>query len=194
MMAGKTPAFAESECAEARAWVEKNRDRLPESYDDVVAYTVAYRKAIYSAQSPRVRSALWVEHLRRYRATHPGLSVEQAAIVDRVSTVASDESVFSFGEVSRSQVEALMNGLKKDADLAFGLDESYAVFGTLGPSRTPDASNAVSPLQRGCTCTAVSDYCTNSTHCEDNWDNCAVSALPACGFAWMFRCTGLCIN
>lgn len=188
IFSGRAPALAEpAECAMARRWVDKNRDRLPQSYEEVIAYPLAYRKAIFSAQTPSVQSQLWVEHLKRYRSTHPGLSEEQENLIERALTTVSDESIFDSQRDVKNDTEQRIKEIEKASEKLFGLDESYALIGTLGPSERPDAST----INRGCTCAARSDYCTNGSVCYSDVQNC-LHTERGCGGFYKSSCDGLC--
>lgn len=188
IISGQAPALAEPEFVIARRWVGKNRDRLPQFYDDVIAYPVAYRKAIFSAQTPLVQSRLWVEHLTRYRSTHPGLSEEQENLIERALVVASNESTFDSKRDLSDGTGQQIKDLEEAAKRVFGPDESYALIGTLGPSERPTVSTA----NRGCTCSAEHDYCTNGSVCYSDSENCLHSGPPGCGGFYKSVCNGLC--
>jgi hypothetical protein len=188
IFSGQAPALAEpAECAMARRWVEENRDRLPQSYEEVIAYPVEYRKAIFSAQTPSAQSRLWVEHLKRYRSTHLGLSEEQENLIDRALATVSDESIFDTQRDSQNNTEQRIKEIEESSRKLFGLDGSYALIGTLGPSERP----AVAAANRGCTCAARSDYCTNGSVCYSGSQNC-LPTERGCGGFYKSSCDGLC--
>jgi hypothetical protein len=183
VVAGKTPAFAASEKSDARAWVEANRDRLPQTYDAVVARPMAYRKAIYQASSPQVRSRLWVEQLRRYRAARPDLSQSQVAVLDEALTIASDHTTFDFQRSDFSAVLSRVDKLSESARKAFGTDEARDVLATLGP---PDG--VAQPDEEFCNCAVVDSYCWGLCH----GGNCILIPVPDCGTLLLYVCDGLC--
>lgn len=185
ILSGRAPAFADPGDSMVRRWVEENMDRLPRLYDDVVAYPVEYRKAIYSAHTPAVKSQLWVEHLKRYRATHPGLSEEQDHLIGRALKIASNEAMFDSRRGMSNDVRQQVDELGESTRKAFGLDESYALIGTLGPSERPSLQP---PGTTGCKCTITSDFCTPGAYCYSG--GCVESEF--CGMLYVERCNGLC--
>ncbi|MBV9140068.1 MAG: bacteriocin fulvocin C-related protein [Pseudonocardiales bacterium] len=188
ILSGRAPALAEPEWSKARRWVETNGDRLPDSYDDLIAFPVEYRKAIFSAQNPSVRSRLWVEHLTRYRSTHPNLSKEQRELIDQALTIVSVESIFALRQDWRNGTQQQLRNLEDSALTIFGPDESYALIGTLGPSERPDS------LLPGCTCYIYNNWCNNNTVCSEAYNQCYPTTGSGCGAAWAFPCNGLCHN
>ena len=135
LLAGKTPALANPESAEAQRWVEAQAGRLPRRYEDVISYSVEYRKAIFDASTPVVRSELWTAQLQRCR-TSPGLSANLVAALDRAFTFASDTTNYMSGAADRPDVEQSARGVQDAAIDAFGKEQAYAIIGqgtTCGP-------------------------------------------------------------
>jgi hypothetical protein len=49
LFTGVAPAFAEQRRSAAALWVAANRDKLPQTYQAITAYSLDYRQAIYRA-------------------------------------------------------------------------------------------------------------------------------------------------
>lgn len=160
-----------------RSWVEANRDRLPRSYDEIITYAIPYRKAIFGALSPELRSQLWVEHLNRYRVAHPGLSADQTEIIDRA--VALVPAVFMEEQDQSEELRRLGEAAKQ----AFG-DEAGPLLATLGPSDSEPAAPG------DCDCSTFSDWCVVFYHCDQ--DNRCPQDGVGCGTLYAFPCNGSC--
>lgn len=181
LVKGTTPAFArDKDAAAAQEWVGRNADRLPTRYDDVAALPVAHRRAVFQALPAEARSALWVEHIDRWRSAHPGLTPAQARVVDRARAAAADVSTFRFERGRRGTEEMLR--IDADARAAFEPAASNALLATLGPveaAALPD-----------CECNTYSDKCWSSS-CI--WvQNSCVRSDSGCGTLWTWSCNGLC--
>jgi hypothetical protein len=175
ILVGKTPAFAaggNKTWTEAQAWVVAHRDQLPQAYDELIAHPLVYRKAIYRASTPAVRSQFWQEHLQRYRAAHPTLSAQQEAVLNR------------FQDLARTNGATLSKADEQAASDAFGPGEAHAIFATLGPEST---TSALRPADQVCNCTVGHDWCSDSS-CH--MTNCAIEG--GCGVLWSYDCNGLC--
>jgi hypothetical protein len=177
IMMGKTPVFAAGEdraWVEAQSWIEANKNHLPENYDELTAYPMVYRKAIYRASTLRVRGRFWEEQLNRYLATHPECSKEQEAVLARALYLTHT----GFASLTEADEKAAID--------AFGKDKARAIFATLGPESTPKASS-VRPADQTCNCTVGHDWCSDAT-CQ--WLACATTG--GCGAFWQYDCNGLC--
>jgi len=188
IVTGTTPAFAEKRCATAAAWVAKNKGHLPQTYDEVIAYPMAYRRAIFSALSATTKSQLWSEQLTRYRTAHQ-LSSEQSAVIQtglRLSRPALFERLGS-AEVKRS-----LDELRKSSGAAFGGPATDALFATLGPAESAkSAADASVGPDNACSCATADSYCGNNTHCQSG--GCGYSS-SGCGTFYAYACDGLCIQ
>lgn len=182
------PGFAESGSSKARAWVAANRNRLPQTYDDIVGYSMAYRRAIYTELSPTVRSQLWVEQLNRYRIEHPQLSADQATAIDRAVTILASESTFAVEPADRSDLDQKIEEHKELAIGAFGRDEAHDLFATLGP-----ADDTVKPQQGDCVCHHRDDWwCPTGQVCNQTHE-CRFEG-DGCGWWNAQPCDGLCFS
>lgn len=181
LVKGVAPAWAEGEnAASARAWVRANMDRLPVDYHDLTARPIAYRQAIYEALVPAQRSRLWVAHVRRFRAAHPVLTGDQAAVVDQAEVVAGRVSVFEQGARSTE-----LPALRDAATRAFGPHQAAALLATLGPTTAAPRSRPE------CQCNTVHVYCWNT--CRRDMNNCVRSNI-GCGTFYAYPCDGMCVG
>jgi hypothetical protein len=181
LVKGTTPAFAQDkDAAAAQEWVRAHADRLPTRYGDVAALPVAHRRAVFAALPAEARSALWVEHIDRWRSAHPDLTPAQAGVVDRARAVASKVSTFEFERGRRGTEE--IRRIDADARDAFEPATSNALLATLGPAEAvalPD-----------CECNTYSDKCWSS---DCIWvQNSCVHSDSGCGSLWTWSCNGLC--
>ncbi len=183
---GNTPAFAGKGEQSAQAWVHANRGRLPQSYTEVTAYPQTYRRAIYQASTPSVRSALWSEHLRVYRSARPHLTNRQLEILDRAAGLAARESIFTpqgVAELRQSE------DLHRSAMAELGAEEVHLAFGMLGPAAEGTTILAKSP---NCECAFQHDYC-GRLRCRNRVGIDACNYSPdGCGWFWNEPCAGLC--
>lgn len=192
VLAGRTPSFAAGSSIEARNWVEQNKARLPQSYDDVVAQPTAYRREIFKASSPQVRSQLWVEHLGRYRTGHPGLTRRQTTVVEQVLATASDTANFTENHPDRAAIIRKFHDLGEAVNKAFSREEALAMVGTLGPldSYSTRVSNdkEIPAVPPGCKCNVLDSYCWD-TPCVPG--GCIIIEV-GCGVLYCCTCNGLC--
>ncbi|MBA8822731.1 hypothetical protein FHX42_000060 [Saccharopolyspora lacisalsi] len=178
---GRTPAFAERGCAAARDWVEANKGRLPTTYDEITAYPMVYRRAIYSELSPVSKSGIWIEHLDRYRAAHPDLSTEQVKVVDAAKAIAANPTHFESG----NRPDRALAQLKESAVGSFGKAGAGALLATIGPPEYRSASGAPA-----CECTNEDEYCPDRHYCQYKSSNCSFN--DGCGTFGLYVCNGLC--
>lgn len=156
-------------------WVDKHRQELPRTYEEIATLPAAYRAAIYQELTPTERSAAWVTHLTRQRQTFKALSAEQSAIFDQAMLMAEDPSNFTdSGPVPPAAASLTIRSID-----AFGTETARRIFATLGPD---SAAPAVS-----CECSTLSDYC--SGRCRQG--GCTLRT-PGCGFLYQYTCNGRC--
>ncbi|NGO47346.1 bacteriocin fulvocin C-related protein [Streptomyces ureilyticus] len=188
--ANASPAAAK-ELTEAQKWVQANKAKLPQTYSTFARYDMAHRKAIYAELSPSVRSNMWVDHLKAYRAAHPDLSADQVEIIDRTVELARQESTFS-GEPT-PELEQQLQALRDPAIAAFGKAEAGALLATLGPAPAA-APKAAKGVLAECDCNWPNDYCDsgNCVKCQ----NCGACCTchRGCGHLWVQTCNGECTN
>ncbi|MFE5867041.1 bacteriocin fulvocin C-related protein [Streptomyces roseifaciens] len=165
----------------AERWVRTNRARLPREYEAFAAHEMSYRQAIFAALEPADRSRLWLEHLARYRSSHPGLTAEQQRVLDRAGVVFGRESTFSGGMNATLHQE--LESLRKDAIASLGREEGRAALATLGP---------VSADAPGCGCSCYSDWCSpgGCVCCvRECW---CQPKVNGCGTGFTYMCIGTC--
>jgi hypothetical protein len=191
ILTGRMPALAEDSCSAARAWVDANRGRLPESYDEIAARPMAYRRAILGALPPQTQSRLWLEHVQRYRASHPGLTAEQTSVAERVAAVAATASTFQ--PAAGPELTQRLRGLEQAAVRALGRDQAGALLATFGPPERAATAHPLMPAITACTCSVDSDWCNNQTVCEDYDGDCRHSD-SGCGTFYAHACDGRCFG
>ena len=139
LLTGKPPVPAANENVLAVRWVEKHRESLPSTYDEVVAYPISYQRAIFAVSPPEVQSRFWVEALKRDRAKKSDLTKEQAEIFNRAIELASMGQVFTL--LSDPDLDKRLAGLEDDAKRLFEIPKSYHLFVALAGNRIkPEAS------------------------------------------------------
>ncbi|GAA0905488.1 bacteriocin fulvocin C-related protein [Virgisporangium aurantiacum] len=188
MVTGQTPAFAVNKDEEdAREWVAANRDRLPQTYDEVIARPLEHRKAIYQELPDGVRQELWSEQMQRYQARHPALTVEQVAVLDAAATFLAKGISAAAGatETKRQLSVAAIN--------AFGKDQARALFATLGPASTrSEASSAASDCECYTADGDISVFCGLGGYCQHTAYNHCRTKPTGCSWWWASPCNGMC--
>ncbi|HEU5429011.1 MAG TPA: bacteriocin fulvocin C-related protein [Actinocrinis sp.] len=196
VLAGRTPSFAATERESAKGWVEANRANLPRAYDEVVAYPMTYRKAIYRALSAQDRSRLWAEQLGRHLAAHPDLAAQKAQVVRDALAFVRNEASFDFA-AGRSRDIGRVEELSRAAERVFDRAEIGELFATLGTYGEVSAARTVGPDVdvEGCNCSQESNYCPQNADCI-YWkysQYCICGAYCCdCGFLWQYECDGIC--
>ena len=199
LFTGTAPALAGApDARRARAWVEANRTALPQRYEAVTSLPMSYRREIFKASSPRVRSQFFVQQLARYRTDHAaGLTAEQTAVLDRGIALFSNRHMFApHGLTDRDHLA--LGALRDDSIRAFGAGEARALFASLTPPAalghaiSADASTRFAKDDwDDCTCSNASDYCSGDLQC-DQGDFCDHTD-GGCGSGWLYDCDGLCL-
>ncbi len=188
LFTGTAPAFAEERRSAAAAWVTANRDRLPQTYQAIIAYSPDYRRAIHAALPASTRARLWREHVASYRAAHPPATSEQQRALADLERYISDDAVFGGdkGDKSDARVRADQE-MSRQMIAAFGADEAYRVMASLGPDDQPVPARA-----EYCSCSDASDFCRVGTHCQYRV---SCERIPSgCGAWWDYTCDGHCFR
>lgn len=187
VIAGQVPSFG----ATAAGWVAKNPGKLPHDYDEFSSYSLTYRRAIFRALPAQVRSQLWVEQFRRYRAAHPELTAAQRAVLDRAEAIAADPSTHSTAMTEAKHATFQQFGAA--AREAFDAPEAAALFANLGPATSAafGPQRPASP-ESDCTCSTTDDWCGSPTWCFYVKDQC--DFVGGCGSQWVYLCDGFCMT
>jgi hypothetical protein len=120
-------------CARAKAWVTANRANLPSTLREISRYPIAYRKAIFVAQTRDIREALWKEQFDHFLLPASPLTESQRNVV---RDVRSRVSFYVGGEEGKAAAKQL----KPRILAAFGQELGTAVFARLGP---PDSASSI---------------------------------------------------
>ncbi|TJZ76086.1 hypothetical protein FCG67_18950 [Rhodococcus oryzae] len=185
---GRLPALAAPAPAAEDLWVSENLDRLPQSYDELLNFDVAHRKAIYRALPAENRSEMWIAQLQRYKESHPDLTDDQSRVLESAQKLAGQPSTFVDGPM-RDDLHRELDELRVAAIDAFGIDEGRALFAMLGP-----ADGEAARGNPGCGCSCVSDWCPGPcvccTDCQQCW--CSCNSWLGCGQFMLYPCKGTC--
>jgi hypothetical protein len=185
LFTGVAPAFAEQRRSAAALWVAANRDKLPQTYQAITAYSLDYRQAIYRALPVPTRAHLWREHITSYRAAHPPTTEDQQRVFAVLERYLADDTVFETA-TSGSQVRADQQ-LARQVIAAFGTDEAYQIMASLGPSTQPGVAR-----EEFCSCSDESDFCRVGTGCQYRM---SCERIPGgCGAWWNYDCDGHCFR
>lgn len=196
VLAGRTPALADTGNSEVRDWLERNKDALPTDYAQVTAHPIAYRKAIYGASAPGVKRALWLAHFEEYRKARSTLTDDQSAVLTRLTAfVGGTTSLFSRAIASGDSHHQALAPLKAAAIEAFGKEGARALIAQLGPASAHDT------LAGECGCALGDpDWCGRTCHsccyfqlgCPSGCGCCCTLVSSGCGSLWEYTCDGLC--
>jgi hypothetical protein len=179
----------DEDCASIAAWVAEHAGSLPTEYEALALYPIAYRRAIFHASSPAIRSNLWQQHFARYLVTHPGLSPQQVTFVKEARSKMSPTLFVNEEDMASSQeLTALVREMESGAIALFPEIERYELLANLGPVVPSGPSTEGIP----CECSRASDWCWN----RGAGYGCYVVGCDylhwGCGTFWAFPCDGLC--
>lgn len=184
---------ADQDCASIDAWVADNAANLPDRYDELAEFPIAYRRAIFNALPPAARSSLWQQHFKAYLVAHPELTPDQRAFVEEMHAAMSPE-LFRADPAMASSAErtALIDAAEARAAALFPPSELPDLLATLGPSEAAHYdTEAIS-----CECNDDNDWCwyrlpVGSYTCVAGAAEC--NRKPrGCGRFWLRPCNGLC--
>lgn len=185
LFTGAAPAFAEQRQSAAASWVAANRDKLPQTYQSITAYSLDYRRAIYRALPTPTRAHLWREHIRSYRTAHPPTTEDQKRVLAVLERYLVDDTVFETAK-SESRVHADQE-LARQVIAAFGAEEAYQIMASLGPSAQPGVAR-----EEVCSCSEESDFCRIGMNCQRRL---SCEHIPSsCGAWWDYDCDGHCFQ
>jgi len=181
-LTGTMPAFADIEKQSARDWVAANRAALPDTYDTFAKYPLTFRREIFTASAPEVRSRLWTAHIDQFRAARPSLTPDQHKVLDEARSLVTQHETWQPEQTDRS---TRLRTLRNAAIEAFGEPDAYAALATLGPApRTQTRTGTVET----CPC-ATNDAWCGDLHCYPG--NCDYRP-SGCGTVWVEPCNGTC--
>lgn len=185
------PLEESDECATIQAWIEANRDRLPSTYDDLSRIPMSYRRRAFATYSPVVKSSLWREHLSRYMASHPSMTLEQQAVMSKAMSILSEELYMSSGEMPQGAAD-MDQQLIDEAKAVFSAKEVGIIFTQLGTTRS-----LIPPTQLArpkCDCYTLSDQCWVQGSWTCRYGIVLCDFLPSgCGFGWNDPCNAFCV-
>lgn len=178
MLGGRLEAKANP----AETWVRANLGRLPQTYDEIVAHSVEYRRAIYVRLSPAIQSTMWTEQLTRYRDARPDMSAAQHEAI--VSALAVTSNPATFEPANLSTVPPDIDRLRAAMSSAFGHEETRRLIARLGP-------DDLTFVDSNCSCHTTSD-CSAGYECAQ--DNTCPGGLRGrgCGDLGLYACSGDC--
>lgn len=187
-LTGTMPAFADIEKQSARDWVAVNRAALPDTYDTFAKYPLTFRREIFTASAPEVRSRLWTAHLDQFRAARPSLTPEQHRVLDEARALVARHEIWEPAQAGRSADTTRLRALRDAAIEAFGKPEAYAAIATLGPAPAARTQTARTGTVDTCPCATTDGWC-GDLHCYPG--NCEYRP-SGCGTAWVEPCDGTC--
>ena len=170
------PAEAPRTCDELRVWAEAYRDATP-TLDDFARFDAVEQRAVFGVLAPRVRAAVWREHLRRLE----GLSHWSTAQRDLLR----EARLFTTPALYEQRPARLLElaNLKRRVDAMFVTPAERKVWFELGT--VPTATS----LAPDCNCNTLEQDCWASvcTAGGCNWSS------PGCGFFLNNVCNGRCV-
>ncbi|TMR88616.1 bacteriocin fulvocin C-related protein [Nonomuraea basaltis] len=176
LIGGNVPAFAAERQVAAEAWVNANKDRLPEAYEAFTRYQSEYRREIFRNLPARSRAELWRTHLKHYRNAHPALTADQEKALTFAEEFIADESVFDLTGEARDTT-----AVRQVVVDAFGTSEAGVLLANLGPDDGCGCSYT-------CNCCWYDDYCWRYGCMRAGCDY----KPSGCGTFWTKECNGKC--
>lgn len=180
---------------------EVDEIKLLQNYQDISAFSISKRKAMFRNASAKDRSNLWRVHLALYLASQPDFSVEQKELLTDVISFITPElyQLIESDSESKTNVESSAELLTKRALVVFSRQEAAKIFTILGLGSKNEQTNCESSLidvvpidvppggsRPDCNChRGIGDMCRYGcigTNCvTDSW---------GCGLGWILSCTG----
>jgi len=175
---------------------------------EIERYPAQYRRAMMTALTPEDRAAAWQAQFDRYVDTHPGLSVDERAVVAEARALLTPAAFTP--PLSQDLSDHVDATFKRTVEV-LGDAAAKELFVTLGPA-DPGSANALPLRQRladsvrswrvasarrtGCNCNIDIDTCDIG---QDPWLACSELytcqfdlSWPMCGPLWSWACTGWC--
>jgi hypothetical protein len=111
---------------EIRAWVDRHRDDLPATLEELSRFPMPFRSAIVHAVEPERRQRFWTEHLQSFLAPQSSLSDRQQRFV--AATMAELPQL-----LGAAAPNPTMSDWEKRAAEVFSRAETSELFGMIGP-------------------------------------------------------------
>ena len=117
--------------AQMDAWVERHRDALPQTIDELARLPMQFRRAIVNAVPPAVRVSHWQEHLSSFLGPDSELTPAQRALVH--------EAIVELPVIFDGDGAGHERAARLEARMAELLTRQQAsrIFATLGPAEPP---------------------------------------------------------
>jgi len=112
-------------------WVNRHREELPSTLDELSKYPVPFRRVIVNKVAPEVRVSLWTEHLKSIAVSDESLSANQRAFL---SMTLHQLPVL----LSMPAPNPTMMKFETAAATLFTREQMARMFGTLGPPEPPE--------------------------------------------------------
>jgi hypothetical protein len=180
-----SPAPEPPECVVAAAWVHAHADVLPTTLAEFSTFSMAHRRAIYSALPPNVRVSLWREHMERFlRPESPLNEAQRAALRGVIARVPE----LTLPDREPAEQQALI----KQLATIFPRDLGVRLFVTLGDAPTSSRAGDSAPT---CNCDPTAESsefrtCFDGTACTMSYCN---RTTMGCGFFWNSVCMRFCV-
>lgn len=198
LLVATSMAWADDEpsCVQAARWVEAHADQLPSTYEEITAYPVAHRRAIFAALPAPAKSQVWRQHLDRWTESHPDLSADQSALIKEARAFLDSDLFEVMDDPARYQahVDRLRDFEEKALDVMTA-DEVSSAFVDLGSLRPAayQIDDIKPPKKSNCDCAVGTPglvrACPKGQTCKDG----GCTKTPAgCGLFTYIQCHGLC--
>jgi hypothetical protein len=111
------------------AWVERHRDDLPTTYDEIALLPFSYREAVMRTFSTVLVSALVQEHLQRSIEARPGMTSDQYAAI----ALARELMTPAWYEATPDERQRGSKTWAARSRAVFDTPEWIRIFGSIGP-------------------------------------------------------------
>ena len=115
--------------AEILAWVERHRDELPRTLNELAVFPVPFRKVIVNYVDHEARLSLWREHIQSF-LTDDSLTADQRAFLIETDTVLP--SLFAAPAPNPTIIE-----WEQRLRQVFSRQQAGLMFGMVGPPEPP---------------------------------------------------------
>lgn len=188
---------ASDDCATVDAWVTANAGTLPTSYEELTLFPSNYRRVIFGALSPTVKSRLWQHHLFGVLQSQPAQTAERKqAIGDAIALAGASTFQIAADADSNeaSHIHQRLEDLHNRFVSLFGEDMARSLLSELGPIDVVAEADIGAPARRlSCECADASSYCHRGYECDKGYRNCK-RRNRGCGTFGRYACDGVCVN